>query len=94
MFKVKGGGRGGTYGCTSCRALVSIGSTFLAMLPEPPRPVVTIEVLRVGVARSWGWILGDLVLSTMLPAPPRPLLAKCPPPPIVSEQWVLFGRCP
>lgn len=82
-----------TYGWTSCLALVSIGSRFLAMFPEPPRPVVTTDVLSVGVCRSWGWILGDLALSTMLPAPPRPLLAKCPPPPIVAVGMsVEFGE--
>ena len=43
-----------------------------AMLPEPPRPVVTTDVLRTGVLRSAGVSLGDLELSAMLPAPPRP----------------------
>ena len=61
-----------TYGSTSCLFRVSTGSEFFAMLPVPPRPVVTMAVLRVGVCRSSGWMRGDLELSTMLPAPPRP----------------------
>ena len=61
-----------TYGSTSWRSRVSAGSVFLAMLPVPPRPVVTTEVLRVGVSRSLGPSLGDMELLTMLPAPPRP----------------------
>lgn len=61
-----------TYGDTSCIARVSAGSTFFAMLPVPPLPVVTTEVLSVGVSRSLGSMRGDLVLSTMLPAPPLP----------------------
>lgn len=62
-----------TYGPTSCRARVSAGSLFGAMLPEPPRPVVTTDVFKVGVWRSAGWIWGDLEASAMLPAPPRPV---------------------
>ena len=42
------------------------------MFPVPPRPVVTIGVLSVGVWRSSGWIWVVLELSIMLPAPPRP----------------------
>lgn len=49
---------------------------FCAILPEPPRPVVTIGVLRVGVSRSEGAIRGDLEASAMLPAPPRPVDVK------------------
>lgn len=61
-----------THGSTSWRARVSTGSVFLAMFPDPPRPVVTMEVLSVGVSRSLAWSLGDSEESTMLPAPPRP----------------------
>jgi len=61
-----------TYGSTSWRSLVSTGSEFLAMLPLPPRPVVTTAVLSVGVWRSSGWRGTFLLLSRMLPAPPRP----------------------
>lgn len=61
-----------TYGSTSWRALVLAASLFLVMFPEPPRPVVTTDSFRVGVSRSCGLIFGDFVLSTMLPAPPRP----------------------
>jgi len=67
-----------TYGLTSWSARVSAASVFLAMLPVPPRPVVTTDVLRVGVSRSVGWILADLLESTMLPAPPRPEEARLP----------------
>jgi hypothetical protein len=62
----------GTYGSTSWRRRFSSASRPAAKLPVPPRPVVTIEVFRVGVCRSSGWSCGALELSTMLPAPPRP----------------------
>lgn len=42
------------------------------MFPVPPRPVVTIGVLSVGVWRSSGCIWVVLELSIMFPAPPRP----------------------
>lgn len=42
------------------------------MFPWPPRPVVTTEVLRVGVWRSEAVSLGDSLALAMLPAPPRP----------------------
>jgi len=61
-----------TYGSTSWRSLVSAGSEFLAILPDPPRPVVTTAVLRVGVCRSSAWRGMFLLASRMFPAPPRP----------------------
>jgi hypothetical protein len=65
--------RVGTYGSTSCLARVSRGSRFGAMLPKPPRPVVTTGVLRKGVSRSEGLTRGDRAALAMLPAPPRPV---------------------
>lgn len=54
-----------TYPRTSCARLASAGSSFLAMFPLPPRPVVYIWLLRVGVSRVTGsW--SELVLP-MLP---------------------------
>lgn len=65
-----------THAFTSWRKRVSAGSLFLAMLPVPPRPVVTKGFLRIGVSRSVGVSWGDLVASFMLPAPPRPWEAR------------------
>lgn len=55
---------------------------FFAMLPVPPRPVVTTEVLRVGVSRSEAVNFGESLALDMLPAPPRPC----------EENWEVMAR--
>ena len=40
---------GTTHGVTSWSLRAAAGSVFAAMLPVPPRPVVKMLVLRVGV---------------------------------------------
>jgi hypothetical protein len=54
---------------TSCARLAASGSTFLAMFPEPPRPVVYISPFKVGVSR----VMGSLSLGfvVMLPGAGR-----------------------
>lgn len=74
-----------TYGPTSWRMRVSRGSLFLAMLPVPPRPVVTIGFFKVGVSRSDGVIFGDCFASAMFPAPPRPCDESC--------EVILYDAC-
>lgn len=66
-----------THGLTSWRKRVSTGSVFFAMLPVPPRPVVTMGFFSVGVCRSEGCNFGEDLASDMLPAPPRPCEAYC-----------------
>ncbi len=86
MYRESGRDRGpGAYPSTSWRRRVSYGSSFLAMLPVPPRPVVTTGFLRTGVSRSDGFSLGDCRASAMLPAPPRPCDESC--------DAVKVGRC-
>jgi hypothetical protein len=50
---IKGRERG-TYPTTSCASLAASGSVFFAIFPAPPRPVVKMSDLRVGVSRVMG----------------------------------------
>jgi hypothetical protein len=59
-----------THPTTSCALLAASGSTFRAIFPLPPRPVVYTSPFSVGVSSITGSRSEALV--PMFPAPPRP----------------------